>query len=98
MCTEVLSIRSCPTLCDPMDWNPPGSSVHGILQTRLLQWVAMISSRVSSQPRDQTHNTCISFIGSCVLLPLAPELGPKKCSKQAGFIFFRQTNNTLVRN
>ena len=42
----------------PMDCSPPGSSVHGILQARILQWVAMPSSRGSSWPRDQTHVSC----------------------------------------
>ena len=45
-------IQSCLTLCDPMDWSPPGSSVHGILQARMLEWVAMPFSKGSSQPRD----------------------------------------------
>ena len=40
------------TLCDPVDCSPPGSSVHGILQARILEWVAMPSSRRSSRPRD----------------------------------------------
>ena len=46
------------TLCDPTDCSPPGSSVHGILQARRLEWVAISSSRGSSQPRDQTHISC----------------------------------------
>ena len=45
-------LQSCPTLCDTMDCSPPGPSVHGILQARILQWVAMPTSRGSSQPRD----------------------------------------------
>ena len=45
----------CPTLCDPMDCSPPGSSVHGILQERRLEWVAMPCSRGSSQPRDRSQ-------------------------------------------
>ena len=45
----------CPTLCDPVDCGPPGSSVHGILQARILGWVAMPSSRGSSQLRDWTQ-------------------------------------------
>ena len=49
------SFQSCLTLCDPVDWNPPGASVHGILQARILEWVAMPSSRGSSQPRDRTR-------------------------------------------
>ena len=50
--------QSCPTLCDPMDCSPLGSSDHGILQTRILEWVAMPSSRGSSQPRDWTWILC----------------------------------------
>ena len=49
------SLQSCPTLCDPMDCIPPGSSAHGILQARILEWVAMPSSRVSSPPGDRTR-------------------------------------------
>ena len=44
--------QSFPTLCNPMDCSPPGSSVHGILQARILEWVAISFSRESSQPRD----------------------------------------------
>ena len=51
--------QSCLTLCDPMDCSPPGSSVHRILQARILEWVAISFSRVSSQPRDWTHISCI---------------------------------------
>ena len=50
--------QSRPTLCDPMDCSPPGSSVHGILQTRILEWVAIFFSRRSSQPRDRTYVSC----------------------------------------
>ena len=51
--------QSCPTLCDPMDCSPPGSSVHGILQARVLEGVAISFSRGSSQPRDRTRVSCI---------------------------------------
>ena len=51
---KVLVTQPRPTLCDPMDCGPPGSSVHGILQTRVLEWLAIPSSRESSWPRDQT--------------------------------------------
>ena len=51
-------LQSYPTLCDPMDSSPPGCSVHGILQARILEWVAMPSSRGSSQPRDQALIFC----------------------------------------
>ena len=46
------SLQSCLVLCDPMDCSPPGSSVHGILQARILEWVDIPSSRGSSPPRD----------------------------------------------
>ena len=52
--------QSCPTLCDPMYCSPPGSSVHGILQARILEWVAISSSRGSSWPRDWTQVSCIA--------------------------------------
>ena len=45
-------LQLCPTLCDPMDCSPPGSSVRGILQAGILEWVAMPSSRASSRLRD----------------------------------------------
>ena len=51
-------------LCDPMDCSPPGSSVHGILQARTLEWVARPSSRGPSQPRDRTRVSCVSCLGS----------------------------------
>ena len=47
--------QSCPTLCNPMDCSLPGSSLHGILQARVLEWVAISFSRGSSWPRDQTQ-------------------------------------------
>ena len=56
---KVLVAQSCPILCDPMDCSPPGSSVHGILQARTLEWIAIPFSRRSSQPRDQTQVSCI---------------------------------------
>ena len=51
-CPWLHSAQSCPTLCDPMDCSPPGSSVHGISQARILEWVAVPSSSGSSRPRD----------------------------------------------
>ena len=47
-------------LCDSMDCSPPSSSVHGILQARILEWVAMASSKTSSRPRGGTHISCIA--------------------------------------
>ena len=46
------SLQSWPTLCDPLDCSPPGSSIYGILQARILEWVAIPFCRGSSQPRD----------------------------------------------
>ena len=54
----VLDAQLCPTLCNPMDWSPPGSSVHGILQGRILEWVAISFSRGSPQPKDRTQVFC----------------------------------------
>ena len=56
---KVLVTQSCPTLCDPRDCSPPGSSVHRISQIRILEWVAISSCRGSSQSRDQTFISCI---------------------------------------
>ena len=52
---QVLVTQSCPTLCDPMDCNPPDSSIHGILQAIILEWVA-----IPSQLRDWTQLSCIT--------------------------------------
>ena len=58
-CFCVLVSQSCLTLCNPMDCSPPSSSVHGILQARILGWVAISFSKGSSQPRDQTQVSCV---------------------------------------
>ena len=55
---KVLVTQSYLTLCNPMDYSPPGSSVHGILQERVLEWVAIALSRGSSRPMDQTQVSC----------------------------------------
>ena len=54
------SLQSCPTLCNPVDCSLPGSSIHGILQARILERVAISFSRGSSRPRDRTQ---VSHIG-----------------------------------
>ena len=61
--TGVMNAQSRPPLCDPMDCSPPGSSAHGILQARILEWVAMCFSRESSQARDRTHVSYASCTG-----------------------------------
>ena len=64
------SVRAKSTVCDPMDCSPPGSSVHGILQARILEWVVVSSSRGSSRPRDQTRISYVSCMGRPVLYHL----------------------------
>ena len=60
LCVHVCILsQSCPTLCHPMDCSPPGSSVHGIFQAIVLEWIAISFSRGSSQPRDWTRVSCI---------------------------------------
>ena len=58
--TEVKVAQLCPTLCDPKDCSPPGSSVPGVSQARILEWVAMSFSRGCSQCRDQTQASHIA--------------------------------------
>ena len=60
------SAQSCPVLCDPMDCSPPGYSVHGILQARILEGVSMPSSRGFSQPRDGTQVSLIEGVFSTI--------------------------------
>ena len=66
--------KSRPALCNPRDCSPPGSSIHGILQARIPEWVAVPSSRGSSWPRDQTHISYVSCSGRWVLLSEKPVL------------------------
>ena len=60
-------LQSWLTFCETMDCSPLGSSVRGVLQARILKWVAILSSRGSSQPRDQTHVFCVSLIATSSL-------------------------------
>ena len=62
LCVCAKSLQSCLTLCNTMDCSPPGSSTHGILQARMLEWVAISFSRGSSWPRNQTYVSCSSLI------------------------------------
>ena len=68
------SLQFCSTLCDPMNHSPPGSTVHGLFQTRTLEWVAIPFSRGSSWPRDWT---CVSW-GSCIKGGFFPAEPPGK--------------------
>ena len=58
--SKVNVVQSCPALCDPLDYSLPGSSVHGILQDRILECVAVPFSRGSSQPRDRIQVSCVA--------------------------------------
>ena len=81
------SLQSCLTLCDPMECSPPGSSVHGVLQARILEWVAMPPSRRSSWRGDWT---CFSFV-SCFgrqFLPLVPP-GEKEMATHSSILAYR---------
>ena len=69
---KVLGSQSYPTLCNPMDCSPPGSSIHGLLQARILEWVVMPPSRGSSQPRDWTHISYVYLHWQAGSLPRAP--------------------------
>ena len=75
----MLVAQSCLTLCNSMDYSPPGSSAHGILQARILEWVAIPFFRGSSPPRDQTQVSCISCMGRQILYHLS-HLGGSKVS------------------
>ena len=78
VCVCVYSVaQSCLTLCDPMDCNPPGFSVHGILQARTLELVAISFFRGSFRPSNQTHVSCISCIGRQILYHWATWEAPK---------------------
>ena len=59
VCSVTWVVSACLTPCNPMDCSPPGSFGHGIPQARILEWVAMPSSRGSSWCRNQTHISCI---------------------------------------
>ena len=61
-------LQSCLTLCDPEDSSPPGSSVRGIFQARILEWIDVPSSKGSSQPRDQTWVSYIACIADIYII------------------------------
>ena len=93
MCIHAKSILSHPTLCNPMDYNLPGSSVQGILQARILEWVAMSSSRGSSQPRDQINLPLCLLLWQVGSLQLEPQVLSKIIS-----IFTDQTTYVQILN
>ena len=101
------SAQLSPTLCNPMDYSPPGSSVHGILQARILEWVAMPSSRGSSQsgiehwaPALQADFLCLSHQGSNLIARVSScsiPLFPYKyhTDKGTGFLSCEDFNEVL---
>ena len=80
MCGPAQSLQLRPTLCNPVDCSPPGSSVHEILQSRILEWVSMPSSRGSSQPRGS--HPCLLWLLHCRwILYHWPTRGALQCVK-----------------
>ena len=71
MCLRAQSLQSCLTLCNPMDCNPPDSSVHEMVQARILEWLAVPSFRGSSQPRYQTPHLLRLLHCRQILYPLS---------------------------
>ena len=87
-------LQSCPTLSDPMYCSPPGSSVHGVLQARMLEWGAVPSSRGSSRPRDRARVSHIVCTGRQALSCISfQKLDPdRKDNKQ-----FEQSTQHLLK-
>ena len=83
---DLLRPQSCLTLCNPMDRSPWGSSVQGIFQPRILEWVAISSSRASSPPRARTCIFCSSYIGRQIFTPEIPGK-PVNCFKGIIILF-----------
>ena len=100
LCMYARSLQSCPSLCDPTYYSPPGSSVHGILQVRTLEWVAMPPTRGSSQPRDQTFISHISCIGRRVLYHLhhlgSPNHLQEIPNQKKGYIIYQMCKGLLL--
>ena len=80
-----MSAKLHQTLCDPMDYSLPGFSVHGILQARILEWVAMPFSRGSPQPRDRTHVSFLPVLASWFFIISAPWEAPVKTSQSCSY-------------
>ena len=74
VCMHAKSLQSCLTLCNPMDSSLPGSSVRGILQAHILEWVAMPPFRGPSRPKDRTHDSYVSYIAGRFFITLVVRL------------------------
>ena len=96
-CMHARSLQSCLTLGDPMECGPPTSSVHGILQARIMEWVAMPSSRGSSRPRD---GACVSYV-SCTgrrILCHQRHLGSPSLPPEIGWTLPPNAGACIMRN
>ena len=95
---KMKAAQSCLTLCDPMDCRLPGSSVHGILQARILEWVVVPISRGSSLPRDQNGVSCIAggFFTSWAAREAAPHLTHIYLSKNSFPLWFHRILNIVL--
>ena len=83
--------QSHPTICDPMDYSLPGSSVHRIFQARIMEWVASFSSSGSSEPKDQTH----VYRTSCIAYGFFTTKPPGKRDMSYHTIKIRSTSKTI---
>ena len=97
MKVNVLKAQSCLTLCDPIDCSLPSSSVRGILQARILEWIAISFSRVSSQPRNRTQVSCIA--GRCFTgKPIIPKKGnAKECSNYRTVALISHASKVMIK-
>ena len=84
----------CPTLCNPMDWSPPGSSVHGILQARILEWVAVPYSRGSSRPGIKPGSAALQADS----IPIEPPEKPLISHTQNASFFIQKINSFILWN
>ena len=89
-----LVTQSCLTLCDPVNSSPPSSSVRGILQASLLEWVAISSSRGSSWPRDWTCVSCISASAGSFFTTEPPASFAIAICYSCSFLFAKSANPT----
>ena len=92
-CCCCLVAKSCLTLLDPMEYSPPGASVHGILQARIVEWAANSFSRGSSRPRGQT---CVSCIGRQIFFFLTTE-PPGKPLPTRFLVYFKGCKSGTIR-
>ena len=86
-CYCCLVTKSGPTLCYPMDYSPLGSSVHGILQAKILEWVSILFSRGSSWPKDWTR---VSFIASRFFTIWATRLQTGKWNWELSYFHWKE--------